>query len=144
LLEEKNHMGLFDELAKNVGDSLFNDKESRDNLLSQVMNVMQDKNMGGLKGLVENFSQKGLGDLVSSWVGTGENKSISGNQIMEVLGQDTLENIAKKVGISQDSASSGVAQLLPQIIDKLTPEGKVAEGDLLNQGIDMLKNSLFK
>jgi uncharacterized protein YidB (DUF937 family) len=137
-------MGLFDELANIVGDSLFYDKESRDNLLSQVMNVMQDKNMGGLKGLVENFSQKGLGDLVSSWVGTGENKSISGNQIMEVLGQDTLENIAKKVGISQDSASSGVAQLLPQIIDKLTPEGKVAEGDLLNQGIDMLKNSLFK
>ncbi|MFC1851982.1 YidB family protein [candidate division CSSED10-310 bacterium] len=136
-------MGLLDDLAKNVGGSLFSDEKNKDNMLNVVMGMISDKKTGGLGGLVESFAKKGFGDLVTSWVGTGENKSISGSQIQEALGHDQVQQVAKETGASHEEVSSGLASLLPQIIDKLTPEGKVSEGGMMDQGIDMLKKSLF-
>ena len=97
---------------------------------------------GGLSGLVQQFHDKGLGGLVSSWVSTGQNLPISADQIQHVLGSDQVKELAAKAGISPDAAGSHLAQLLPMLIDKLTPNGQVPvqTSSLLEEGMGMLKN----
>jgi len=80
---------------------------------------------GGLQGLANKFSQGGAGSAFSSWVGMGENQQVSANQIQNVLGSDQVRALATKMGIDPAQASNLVAEYLPKIVDKLTPEGKV-------------------
>jgi uncharacterized protein YidB (DUF937 family) len=90
--------------------------------------------------LIQSFAQKGLGTIVSSWVSTGPNLPVSGDQIQSALGNDTLSSLAQKAGVAPEMASSLLAQLLPGLVDKLTPEGKIPEsGNLLEQGLSFLK-----
>ena len=83
-----------------------------------------------------------MGGLVSSWIGTGENQPVSGEQIEQAFGNDKIQEIAQKLGISGADASGGLAALLPQIIDKLTPDGKLPKSEMVDQGLDFLKKSL--
>ena len=74
------------------------------------------------------FNQQGLGDIISSWVGTGNNAAITPEQVQEVLGSDVIQQLAEKSGVSVDAAKTQLAELLPGLIDRVTPEGKVPEG----------------
>jgi uncharacterized protein YidB (DUF937 family) len=96
---------------------------------------------GGLGGLVQSFQQGGLGEVVNSWVSTGQNLPVSAEQLQSVLGGGQLQNIAAQLGVSPEQASGSLADLLPQVVDKLTPNGQLPEGggDLLAQGMDLLK-----
>jgi uncharacterized protein YidB (DUF937 family) len=85
---------------------------------------------GGLADLVGKFQQAGMGDVVSSWIGTGQNASISGDQLGNVLGSDMIGNIAKQLGVSHGDAAGQLAQMLPQVVDKLTPNGQAPAGGL--------------
>jgi uncharacterized protein YidB (DUF937 family) len=97
---------------------------------------------GGLDGLVQNFQQKGLGDVVSSWVSSGQNMPITADQITHVLGSDAVKNLAAKAGISTDQAGSQLASILPGLIDKLTPNGHTGDaGGLLSAAMNALKPS---
>lgn len=98
---------------------------------------------GGLSGLVDMFSKKGLGDQISSWVGTGQNLPVSADQMHHALGGDTIQQLAAKAGISPEQTSSGLAHLLPQLIDQLTPDGNVPASGALEQGLAALKGKLF-
>ena len=80
---------------------------------------------GGLQGLASKFSQSGQGDAFSSWVGLGENQSISSNQIQEAIGSDQIRAIAARMGVDPAMASNFLAEYLPKIVDKLTPAGKI-------------------
>jgi len=80
---------------------------------------------GGLEGLANKFSQSGAGGAFSSWVGMGENQSVSGNQIQNALGSEQVKALASKMGIDPAQASALLAEYLPKIVDKLTPEGRV-------------------
>lgn len=82
---------------------------------------------GGVAGLAEKFGQKGLGDLAASWIGTGANASISPEQIAAVLGSGPVADFAARLGISPEQASETLAGLLPQAVDKLTPNGQVPD-----------------
>ena len=93
-----------------------------------------DSQHGGLGGLLEKFNQAGLGDVAKSWVGTGQNAPISGDQLGQVLGGDTLSEIAARLGMNQGDAAGSLAQMLPGIIDKLTPHGQAPAGGLGNSG----------
>ena len=93
-----------------------------------------DSQHGGLGGLLEKFNQAGLGDVAKSWVGTGQNAPISGDQLGQVLGGDTLSEIAARLGMNQGDAAGSLAQMLPGIIDKLTPHGQMPTGGLGNSG----------
>ncbi|HSC81950.1 MAG TPA: YidB family protein [Chitinolyticbacter sp.] len=93
---------------------------------------------GGVAGLVEKFQQGGLGELVQSWVGTGGNLPVSADQIQSVLGSDAVTQIAGKLGIDPQQASDLVAQHLPGIVDQLTPNGELPQGDVLSQGLGAL------
>src|SRR6478752_3043940 len=78
----------------------------------------------GLQGLMNKFSQSGMGDVFSKWVSTGPNPPISGDQLKQVLGSQQVQALAAKLGIDPNQASELLAQHLPGIIDKMTPEGK--------------------
>jgi uncharacterized protein YidB (DUF937 family) len=104
---------------------------------------MLSSQSGGISGLVQQFTSQGLGHLVNSWVGTGNNLPISPEQLQSVLGSEQLEAIAAKAGISPDAAKTGLAHLLPQLVDHLTPNGEVPQGDLMSQGMELLKGKLF-
>jgi uncharacterized protein YidB (DUF937 family) len=102
-----------------------------------IMNLISEKS-GGLNGLIQKFTSNGLGDVVSSWVGTGEKLPISSDQISKVLGSDTIKNIAEKTGMDTNAVTGELTTLLPQAINKLTPDGKIPEGDILSKGADLL------
>jgi uncharacterized protein YidB (DUF937 family) len=95
---------------------------------------------GGFSGLLQAFHEKGLGGVASSWVGTGANQPISAEQIQSVLGEEHIKQFAAKAGISPDVASAKIAEYLPQVVDKLTPNGQVPQGNLLERGKDLLKS----
>lgn len=96
---------------------------------------------GGLKALVQAFQQQGLGDIVGSWVGTGQNLPIAPDQLRQVLGSQQMSQFAAQAGIAPESAGSALASLLPSLIDKLTPEGRVPADDQL-PGLDVLAGLL--
>ena len=83
---------------------------------------------GGLGGLVDKLKASGLGDAVSSWVGTGDNQTVPANQLESAIGADTISQIIAKLGVTKEQASSLLARYLPMVIDRLTPHGKVEEG----------------
>lgn len=99
---------------------------------------------GGLQGLANKFSQSGQGDAFSSWVGMGENQPVSSNQIQNVLGSEQVSALAAKMGVDPAQASHFLAEYLPKIVDKLTPEGKVDPTADHQQGLTALLPSLLQ
>lgn len=90
--------------------------------------------LGGLGGLVEQFSRAGMGDIAKSWVGTGQNLPISPDQLSQVLGGDTLGRMAGQLGMNQGDLLGQLSQMLPQVVDKLTPQGQIPQGDIQGMG----------
>ncbi len=78
----------------------------------------------GLAGLIGAFGNKGLGDLMSSWISTGANRSVNAGQIADVLGSDALAQFGQQAGIPAGDAGSALASLLPALINGLTPRGE--------------------
>lgn len=135
-------MGLIDDLAKKAGNLFSGAGDSRSRLIAAVLQIIQGK-MGGLEGLVQAFQQNGLGDLISSWTGSGQNKPIAPNQVRQVFGQGNIREMAQAAGESEEGVLSQLTGLLPSVIDKLTPGGKMPTGDLLSQGLDLLKKKVL-
>ena len=106
-------------------------------LLNAVIGMLANKGGGpagdgggGLGDLVGRFTQGGLGDVIGSWIGHGQNAPISGDQLGNVLGADTLGKLAARLGLSQGEVAGQRSQMLPQVIDRLTPNGQVPSGGL--------------
>jgi uncharacterized protein YidB (DUF937 family) len=92
-------------------------------LMGIVMSLIQQN--GGLGGLLQKFQQAGLSEQAASWVSTGANQPVDASQIGAALGGSDLGALAAKFGLSTDQVSGSLAEMLPQVIDKLTPNGKV-------------------
>lgn len=110
------------------------------NALSAVLGLLGG-NSGGLGGLVQAFQKQGLGDVVASWISTGQNLPISADQISKVLSPQQLSQFASQAGVGPDAAGSTLAALLPQLVDKLTPDGQLPAGNQL-PGLDVLAKLL--
>ena len=137
-------MGLLGDMVKGLaGKFLGGGAGTQNPLLDIAMGLINNPQEGGLTGLLETFKGKGLGDAVSSWISTGQNQPVSGEQITHVLGKEQIQQIAEKIGIPKGEVSSGLASILPQIIDKLTPNGKLPESGLLEQGLSLVKKQLL-
>jgi len=80
---------------------------------------------GGLRDLVDAFTQKGHGDVADSWVGRGPNKQIAPPDLEKAIGTDVLENLSKLTGLSREEILSRLSKHLPEAVDKYTPEGRV-------------------
>ena len=136
-------MSLFDQLSGLLGSLSGNSNQGSAALLTGLVQLLgSGGQQGGLTDLVQGFQKNGLGDVVSSWIGTGQNLPVSPEQIQAGLGAK-LQNFASASGLSTEAASSQLAQILPLIIDKLTPQGQLPEGgvqnSLLEQGLNFLK-----
>jgi uncharacterized protein YidB (DUF937 family) len=110
-------MGLFDGVLGGIVGA---------GMVSVVSDII-DKH-GGLNGVVNQFQQQGFGDTVRSWVGTGQNQPISSDEIHKVLGPDTINQLAAKLGMTPQELAAKLSTVLPQAIDKLTPAGVVPPG----------------
>lgn len=80
---------------------------------------------GGVQGVVNQFERNGFGPTVQSWVGTGPNQAITPDGVNRVLGADLLQQLAAKTGMPVSELTQKLAQVLPQAVDKLTPDGVI-------------------
>ena len=129
-----NVLGAVNEMGGNTGQSP---------LMGAVLNLVTSKEMGGLSGLVQKFKDNGMGDLITSWIGSGANLPVSPAQIEQVLGAPQVQQIAAKTGIAQTDVLSQLAKMLPDVINKRSPGGAFPAGGMLDQGIAMLKGKLL-
>ena len=81
--------------------------------------------LGGLGGLVDRFRQGGLEDIINSWIGTGANKPISPHQLHDALGSETVNDLSRETGMPRDDLLSQLSQVLPRVVDQLTPQGQL-------------------
>lgn len=135
-------MGLFDEVVSIVGKQLGGGGQN--SLMEQAIALINNPETGGLQGLVEKLQNGGLGDIVSSWIGTGENRPVSSDQIASALGSEKIKELASQAGIPENQVSDGLAGLLPGIVDQLTPDGRVPEGNALIESIGALAAKFLK
>ena len=142
MLQKGVAMGLLDELVKGMAGKVLGGGGQQNPLLDIVMGLLSNPQTGGLSGLVETFTKKGLGGAMSSWISTGQNLPVTGDQIQQALGQQQIQQYAQKLGSSSQEVSGGLASLLPEIIDKLTPDGKVPAQDSLQQTLSALVKTL--
>jgi uncharacterized protein YidB (DUF937 family) len=97
---------------------------------------------GGLADIVSSFNKGGLGDVMSSWVGGGPNKPVDAGALANVLGPAVLGQFAKKAGIGHADAGSVLASVLPELINRMTPQGNVPQGNALDSALGSLLGQL--
>ena len=89
--------------------------------------------LGGLGGLLNQFQQSGLGDVVKSWIGPGQNQPISPSQLGSALGPQIIKVLAQKTGMSEQEITAHLSQILPNAVDRLTPNGRMpTQAELMN------------
>jgi uncharacterized protein YidB (DUF937 family) len=131
-------MGLLDQLGGLMGGGQQGGQAGGD-LTGLVLGMLTGGGGSGLASLVQQFTSAGLGNIVSSWVGTGQNLPISPAQVTQALGHDKVHEFAKQAGVPVEQASGVLAGLLPKLIDQLTPGGALPSGaSLLAQAAAML------
>jgi uncharacterized protein YidB (DUF937 family) len=132
-------MGIFDDIkaAAGMGSAL---QGQHTGMLSAVLDYVNSPQVGGISGLQRMFQEKGLGGIVSSWISTGQNLPISADQLQNVLHSDALQQIAQKHGIDPSQLTSMMSNLLPGVVDKLTPNGQVPDHNTLQDLINAAKS----
>lgn len=81
--------------------------------------------LDGLGGLIEQFRRKGLGEVVDTWINTGANKDVAPDEVSVALGGDVVDELSRRTGLSRDQVLAELARMLPNVVDKLTPEGRL-------------------
>lgn len=135
-------MGLLDQLGQAAAGAM-GGGGNQNPLMQAVIGLLgQNSSVGGLGGLIQAFQKHGMADIVNSWVGTGKNLPISPEQVQQGLGGDLLKQLAAQAGVNSEAASGQLADLLPGLVDKLTPEGKMPDMKLIEQGLNLLRGKL--
>jgi uncharacterized protein YidB (DUF937 family) len=132
-------MGLLDGLIGAAGPLLGGEGQRGSPLLGSLLGMLGQS--GGLAGLVQAFEQAGLGHVARSWVGTGQNAPVSPQQVQQALGPQ-VQQLAQQHGMAPEAVSSTLAQLLPGVVDHLTPGGQLPSGAGLEQGLSALRSRL--
>ena len=134
-------MGLLDGLLGGLmgGMSGSGTAAQQQNPLLQIALQLLQQN-GGLQGMLSKFQQAGYGAQADSWVSTGQNMPISADALQQVLGHGQLAQIAQQLGMSRGEAAGGLASLLPQMVDRMTPQGQVPadHNDIVAQALELL------
>jgi len=108
-------------------------------LLQMLLQMLQQN--GGLGQILGRMQQSGYGQQAQSWIGTGQNLPIDPAALQEIFGHGQLGQIAQQLGISHEEASTGVAQMLPQVVDRMSPDGQLPDNhsDLVNDALAILQ-----
>ncbi|WP_395011368.1 YidB family protein [Undibacterium sp.] len=121
-------MGLLDTALGMLSNAQQTGNGSQGNLVQAALGLLnQSQNGGGLQNLISSFQQAGLGEVIASWVSTGQNLPISAEQIQQALGGGQLSQLANASGLSQSDTAGGLAAILPNLIDQMTPNGQVSD-----------------
>ena len=122
-------MGMLDGL---LGSLMGSGNGGNNPLLQIAMQMLANKggggtldSVGGLDGIISAFEKGGLAHITDSWVGTGENLPVSGDQLLQILGSDKIRQIASQLGMSQGDAADGLAQIFPDLINHITPNDEM-------------------
>lgn len=137
-------MGLLDALAREFLPKLFGGGANSSPLANIITSLLTNPQTGGLGGLVESFKGQGMEDIINSWIGTGKNMPISPSEMMKALGSERLRGLSEKAGLGQEEISGGLASILPEIIDKLTPQGRIPDSSLLEEELMEMKKKIVK
>ncbi len=89
--------------------------------------------LGGLGGLLDKLQKGGLGNAINSWIGTGQNQPVSPGQLGSALGPDIIKMLAQRSGLSEEEITKQLSQILPGVVDKLTPHGRLPSAAELSQ-----------
>jgi uncharacterized protein YidB (DUF937 family) len=130
-------MGLLDAIVGQVTGALEGSvpaSQVHPGLMDVVSSLMTQG--GGVQGLVSQFEQQGLGHIVSSWIGTGENLAITPDQVQAVLGEPHIAAVAARLGLSTADVTNQLAGMLPHAVDSVTPAGTVPQGNLLDEALN--------
>jgi len=108
-------------------------------LVTAAMSLLQQH--GGISGVLDLFRSEGMGQQVQSWVGRGPNEEVSGAQVEQAFGSSAIGDVASKLGMSPGETGSSLARVLPEVVDRLTPDGEVPDNqhDLISRGLSMLR-----
>lgn len=99
---------------------------------------------GGLDGVLDRFRQSGMAEQVESWISTGPNLGITSEQVQEIFGAEAIGGVASKLGVSVGQAGTALAQFIPEMVNRLTPDGRVPENhrDLIAEGLAKVRGGL--
>ena len=134
-------MGLLDSIVGAIGGQA-GAAGAQGGLMDSVLSMINHPDVGGVAGLVQKLEQSGLGPQVASWVGTGANQAITPDQIQSALNSPALQSVAAQFGLHTGDMAGQLSSILPQVINHLTPNGQVPQGDLSSQVLAGL-GSLF-
>lgn len=124
-------MGLLDAAMGMLGGEQQQSANPKAQLLQAAIQMLTSNQGGGLQGLMGAFQNAGLGTALASWIGTGQNMPVSGDQIQQALGDGgQLQQLAQATGLSQTDVAGHLSEMLPGLIDKLTPNGEAPQGGL--------------
>lgn len=137
-------MGLLDQVLGQVlagagGSGASRRSDSGAALVEGILDMLTRS--GGVEGLARGFEQSGHGDEISSWISTGQNKPIAPDDLARTLGPERVDEWARRAGVPPQGGAGILAQLLPVLIDQLTPSGNAPRQDQLGQlGAELLRN----
>jgi uncharacterized protein YidB (DUF937 family) len=102
---------------------------------SQIMGALGGlvASAGGMEGIMSKLEASGMGDKLQSWIGTGQNQEMSAAEVEQALGKEEIQKAAAEAGVSEQEAADGLAGLLPQVIDKISPDGKLPDMGQLDE-----------
>ncbi|WJF88972.1 YidB family protein [Paraburkholderia bonniea] len=122
-------MSLLDTLGSLLGKSP--ESGSKQALIATALEFVNNQ-PGGLNGLIQQFQEKGAGDIIKSWIGNGANLPIAASVLQNVLGQDTVSGLAAKAGMQPEQVTGLLSQVLPHVVNAATPNGEVPSEGKLN------------
>lgn len=120
-------MSWFDTIIEETNERFGLNSEGAGSLLSALLNYISDPGHGGFGGFVDRFRTAGLGDVVNSWITTGDNTTLSNEQLESAIGEDGIRQIADRAGLEQASATPAIAAMIPHVVDQLTPDGEMPD-----------------
>ena len=123
-------MGLLDEVLSMAGSS-GSQQTQHSSALGAILSYLNNPQVGGIGGLQQMFQQGGLGNIISSWLGNGQNLPVSASQLQNVLHSGALQQAAQQHGIDPTQLTNMMSTLLPHLVDKLTPNGQVPDASAL-------------
>ena len=134
-------MGLLDGMLGNVLGGMMGGgqqgAQGQSPLIAIALQMLQQN--GGLQGMLGKMQQAGFGEQAQSWVGTGQNMPISPDALAQIFGQGQLGRIAEQLGMPQQDVAGGLAQMLPGVVDQMTPQGQIPDNDLVAETLALLQ-----
>ena len=126
-------MGLLDDVLGMAGMGNVAQSQQHAGALTMILNYINSPEVGGIAGLQRMFQEKGLGSIIGSWIGTGQNLPISADQLKNVLEGGALQNMAAKSGMDMSQLTGIFSQLMPHAVDQMTPNGQIPDANALDQ-----------